>query len=196
MRRIRRELWWDLLCWVALILFTILSMLLLMGCRKERETEFELSPEGFPVLYAGSNGLTIEKAELYRLFDGAITRAAGELYRYGVDPATTRSVAYGTGFVLIDSARFLTPDGRWAYGANFGGKEIWVGIHRDHSGPPGTPYPADALPWTCRVGTTSGKSYWAVWNPDDTYPALGHEIGHTIFGAAFEHTYFPVVVNP
>jgi hypothetical protein len=177
--------------WVVLFI----PWLLLGGCQEEEERDFEVSPAGYYVSFAGYGGAPVaEVPELYRLFDESVTRAAGELYRYGVDPATTESVAHGTGFLLIDHIRFQVPDGRWATGANFG-KEIWVALHRRQSLPAGSPFPADALPWTCFIGS-AGDTRFGVWTPSDTYPALGHEIGHTIYGATFEHTWTPPIVNP
>ncbi len=173
----------------------LLAPTCLLGCQEDKERSYDLSPAGYSVAFAGYGGAPVaEVPELYRLFDEAVTRAAGELYRYGVDPASTEAVARGTGFLLIDHIRFQVPDGRWATGANFG-KEIWVALHRRQSLPPGSPFPSDALPWTCLIHS-SGETRFGVWTPSDTYPALGHEIGHTIFGPAFEHTYFPPVVNP
>jgi hypothetical protein len=169
---------------------------LLGGCEEEKERTYELTPNGYFVAFDGYQGTPYATVpELYAAFDAAMIRAAGELYRYGVQPETTEAVARKVGFLLIDNTRFQVPDGRWAYGANFG-EEMWIGLYRDQSAAPGTPFPADAIPWTCRIGTSTGKTYWAVWNINDLYPTLGHEIGHTIFGNAFEHTYFPPIINP
>ncbi len=169
-------------CWI----------ILLAGCREERERDFVLTPQGYSVEFAGYGGEPVAPIEeIYAEFDKAVVKAAGELYRYGVDQTTTESIAHGTGFVLIDAIRFQVPDGRWATGANFG-KEIWVAMHRRISG---TEFHANALPWTCFIHS-SGEYRYGIYTPGDCFPALGHEIGHTIFGPAFEHTYFPPVVNP
>ena len=176
------------------LLKTLIVMLIptcLLGClQEEEEIDFARTPEGYAVHFTGISG-TYTQDELLKEFDGAVIRAAGELYRYGVDPLTTEAVAHGAGYVIFDHIRFQVPDGRWAAGANFG-KEIHLALHRRYSA---NAYPPEALPWTCFIHS-SGEHRYGIWNPNDTYPALGHELGHTIFGPAFEHTYFPPIVNP
>lgn len=180
---------------VNAVLVLLIPTALLGGCRNEDRHEFTLTPEGYLVEWDGYQGparMTVE--EIYVNFDESLIRACGHLYRYGIQPEETQALARRCKFTMIDST-FFNVQGRGAYGSNMNGY-IKVAMHRDLSGPPGTPFPAEALPWTCRIGHITGNSYWGVWNPTDTFPALGHELGHERFGPDFEHSYFPPVVNP
>ena len=181
------------------------ALLLLSGCLLDDDLKdyrnADKTPGGWHVEYQGSQG-SLEAGiyttqELYVLFDLAMLRAADELWRYGVSRDWTLTLPHEDRVVfrLFDNSWFISDGNRFAAGS-YGGDTISVGLYTTQSGPPGTPFPAAALPWTCRTGTVTGNSYWATADLTRPFPALAHELGHAIFGPEFEHSYFPPIVNP
>ncbi len=132
--------------------------------------------------------------DIHLAFDAAVEDAVAYLARYGAAPEFVRSVARGHQHVGFDAARFqiaASPTG-WASGAYFQGSPrialaFWSRAR-------GNVVPADAPPWTVYSWPQRPDPAfdWGVEPP--VFPALGHEIGHAIWGPQFEHSWTPPAV--
>ena len=169
----------------------------------DEEVAYARTPLGYPVRWEeeGSTGSGYFSQDLaFRWYEEAVERACDRLARYGVPREQTREVARRTGTWLIDNYR---RDG-WAGINNMrdpsSGGWIKVCLYRSASVAPGEVRPTEVNgwpvpPWTHYTGPETGKLYFGyIDETKGLYPALGHEIGHSLFGPDFEHTYYPPTV--
>lgn len=185
-----------------------MAALLLPACSdplgREQDVDYVRTPAGYPVRWEeegslGSGYFTLEVA--FRWYEEAVERACDHLARYGTSREQTREVARSTLTWLIDNYR---RDG-WTGINNMRdpGDGGWIKVclyragHVEADGQRptevnGWPVP----PWTHFTGPDTGRLYYGyVDEAAGLFPALGHEIGHSLFGPDFEHTYFPSQAN-
>ena len=184
------------------------AVLLLPACGEpgdaEEDVQYASTAAGYPVRWEEEGAITagyFTHDVAFRWYDEAVEDACDYLARYGVPREQTRDVARRTPTWLIDNYRRdgwtginnMRPpsDGGW----------IKVCLYRkafveaEGTRPTevnGWPVP----PWTHWTGAETGRLYYGyIDEVAGLYPALAHEIGHSIFGPDFEHTYFPSLVT-
>lgn len=169
---------------LLLLLLVPSALLGLTGCPFDRwfeESDYrkaDKTPNGWHVNYGdqgtvGGGHATL--VEVYADFDAAMDRTYVALGQAAWDVVRDRKVV----FELVDHTRFPI-QGVYATGAYDGGDGIIVAMYATQSAPPGSPFPAQALPWTCRIGTVTGTTYWGQREGNVPFPALEHEIGHAL----------------
>lgn len=176
-----------------------LLALLLAGCfARDEKYDYRVTAAGYQLAWENVGAVparyTLEA--IGARFDVAVEHAVAHLAKYGVPAEQVRSQARAYKHIGYDAARFAisaSPTG-WAAGA-------WSGDYRIiqlafWARAKGNVVPADAPPWTVYT--------WGALRPDPKYdwgyepppfPALGHELGHAIYGPQFEHGWTPPVVT-
>jgi hypothetical protein len=163
------------------------ALILLAGCQKDHidQEPFLITDAGYAVRWQDDGTLDqglYTKAELYAAFDAAVERSAGYLAKYGAQPSQVLAAAHGSAFTLIDNRRFWMPS-TWVSGCNSMTGSIMVVYWGTKTG---ATLPVDlACPWTAAFNPANGLWYWGI--DPKPYPALGHELGHSLYGATFEH---------
>lgn len=175
--------------WLLLFLFAFL------GCRDE-QFHYTATPARHALAWQNIESVPgwYSAEQIGAQLDGAVDAAVVYLGRYGVEEARTRAVAHAHRYVGFDMPRFkagASPTG-WASGAYYeGGRQIVLAFW---SRARGDVVPAEAPQWTVYSWPTRPSPKYD-WGTTPHFPALGHEIGHAIYGPTFEHTWVPPVVN-
>ena len=149
----------------ALVLLLIPTCLL--GCPIDRESDYDRAdrtPDGWHVEYGDQGSAAYwSRSDVYAEFDRRM-REINSPYAGGIL------------YQLIDHTHFPI-DGVYAVGA-FTGQRIIVAVYPTSSLPAGSDFPPESLPWTRRIGQTTGLTYFATWPPAPSFPALEHELEH------------------
>lgn len=177
------------------ILAVLTLALLLPACGNEKY-DYLRTPAGYSLAWenVGAVDALYSLNDILDSFDMAVERAKTHLAKYGVAPQTVESYAKSCKHIGIDGARFkidASPTG-YASGAYYVGHQRIVLAFWTRAS--GNVVPPDAPAWTVYSWPQRpDPAYdWGVEPP--SFPALGHEIGHAIFGGAFEHGWTPPVV--
>lgn len=178
----------------SLILVLVIPTVLL-GCsmfKKKGSDEWgEPTPAGYRVEWTDkgtTSGGVKTKPEILALFDLAIDRAQHYLIdKYGADRGKVALFARGTRYHLVDDKRIPTD----ASGTGFASGITYEGhiqiclMSRRVAASRGA-VPSTAPPWTV-VDLGDGTWSYGVIDEARPFPALGHELGHRLYGAGFEH---------
>jgi hypothetical protein len=169
---------------------------LLGSCSRSEKYDYKTTPAGYRLAWENVGAVPdwYSLGEIHTTFDGAVEAACTYLAKYGALPELVRAVAHGHKHVGFDAARFATSDsptgwasGIWTYGHI--GLAFW-------SRAKGDTVPDTAPPWTVYEWGSirpAPKYDWGFEPP--AFPALGHELGHAIWGPAFEHGWAPPIVS-
>lgn len=172
----------------------LLGLLLLVGCAHHKvpfaDQPFLDTPAGYHLKYFDQGSVSTGRLSLedvHTMFDRAAANGVRHLFlTYQVDPEVTLAKAKAAYWTAIDNWRFqvdlgtgtltwvsgVTPqDNSWSRVAMY---DLQTGANAD----------PDAPPWT-QATNAVGLHGWGVL--DNPFPAWAHEVGHMIFGAAFEH---------
>lgn len=168
----------------------------LVGCTHEDKYHYHPTTNGHLLSWQNDGAVPewFSMNEVDSRLDLAVDRAVAHLAIYGTPEALVRATARGYKYVGFDAARFkadASPTG-WASGMYSGPSHpialaFW-------SRAKGNDVPPDAPPWTAYQWPQRPDPAWDWGVEPPAFPALGHEIGHAIWGAAFEHGWTPPVV--
>lgn len=169
-------------------------VLILSGCN-DSKYHFSSTPKGYQLSWqnVGAIPALFTGAEIGAIFDSAVeVDAVAHLGKYGISPEMVKAIARGCEVVGFDAARFKassSPTG-WASGAQIGTRICVAFWSRAR----GDVVPPDAPSWTV-YSWPERPSPAFDWGVPPYFPALGHEIGHAIYGARFEHGWTPPLVS-
>lgn len=174
-----------------LLTLSLTALTALIGCSgRDKRPEWTKTPAGYSVQWydqgtVATGRLTL--AEILNLFDQkAIPSAINHLAQYGATPGEVKRAAYSHAFRLIDNKNFPTS----ASGTGFAGgmvqeNFIYLALYSRKVVATREEIPVDAPPWT--IAAFAGKWSYGILDPERPFPAIGHELGHTIYGNGFEH---------
>lgn len=169
---------------------------LLLGCGNEDPYTYTPTPKGYALSWQNVGAVPdwYSLSGIGSLFDGSVEDAVLYLGKYGAAPELVRSVTAQHRNVGFDAARFaIRASGTgWASGAYIAQKRqillaFWTRVKGDV-------VPADAPAWTVYSWPTRPSPAYDWGEIPKAFPALGHEIGHALYGPAFEHGWTPPVV--
>jgi hypothetical protein len=143
----------------------ILTVILGLGCAGRRSDDRLATSPGG---YRVSWNGRPAPLEILEEFDRAVERAAKHLAKYGVTRDQTVGTARSCRFNLVPGYRFKTSASEtgWATGQAW----IWERVIQ--------------LAWDAANASGEPKA-----------PAIGHELGHILFGERFEHGWTPPLVS-
>lgn len=169
---------------------------LLAGCslfgKKEKLEDWgSPTPAGYRVEWKDQGtvaGGTYSQLEIFQMFDEAIARAQKYLVdKYQADVGTTALYARSTRYYLVDDKRIATnvSGTGFATGITYE-SNIQICLLSRKEAPPGEAIPTNAAPWTI-VDLGGGRRSYGIIDTARPFPALGHELGHRLYGPGFEH---------
>lgn len=169
----------------------------LAACARPDRYHFHSTPAGHTLAWENHGAVPgwYGAAEIDQLLDGAVEGAVAYLAKYGAHPELVRDLARAHRIIGIDLARFAIPASPtgWASGVYYdGSRRIGVAFWSRASG---DVVPADAPAWTAYQWPTRSVPAWDWGVVPRAFPALGHELGHAIYGPLFEHGWTPPVVG-
>jgi len=174
----------------------VMTLVLLSSCslfgKKEKLKDWgEPTSAGYRVEWADKGTTSSDrhtKAEILALFDKAMVQGREYLItRYGATLEQVNLYAHATRYHLIDDKRIATN----ASGTGFASgityeTNIYICLMTRSVVGDRESVPADAAPWTI-VDLGDGKWSYGRLDPVRPFPALGHELGHRLYGPGFEH---------
>lgn len=187
-------------------LLLIIPLWMLPGCDEPKlpaniHTFYDMPP--FRVVQIADRGLFSSgwytEDDFRLMMEVALNDAKAHLWKYGVTPEQVEALCRGISFDVVDDWNIKTIDSPTGYAAGIEAPGlIWVTLWQYHyaliAGAADPPPWADAPPWT--VYPVPWNTKYMSWGSGPHYcPALGHELGHAIWGPDFEHTWTPPIVN-
>lgn len=169
---------------------------LLLSCWEHDENNYLGTPKGYKVEFHNIGSLPdwYSQEEVLTFLDNAIEDAAVYLWKYGVSQSTVEQYARSYKYVAYDMPRFAITasetgwaSGAWSQQYRTIQLAFWARAKADI-------VPSWAPPWTVYSWPTRPSPAFD-YGTTPHYPATAHEIGHAIFGAAFEHGWTPPIVN-
>lgn len=185
------------------IILVLFSILLLPACNR-RSDRFDTTQAGYGVRFEDRGSIALSYyplAQAYAWFDQSVdNHSVAYLAKYGVTAEMVRGTAFGTKMYLYDT---------WRHEDGFTGRATFIaghvaaievclyrGAHVETGFVPPSSVNGYAVPsWTWLYRPESGRTYYGfIDEVAGLYPALGHELGHAIYGPEFEHTWWPPTV--
>lgn len=172
-----------------------LYALLLPGCGEEKY-HYDATPAGHLLSWqnVGSVPDWYALEDVGSQLDAAVDVAVVHLWRYGASEEYVRLVARSHRYIGIDMPYFATDASQTGRAS---------GMYSGPSNPimlafwsraRGNDIPPEAPQWTVYSWPQRPDPAWD-WGTTPHFPALGHEIGHAIWGGSFEHNWTPPIVN-
>lgn len=175
----------------------VLAVALLLPACREEKYHYSPTPNGLMLSWQNVGAVPgwYPLSEVGLKLEGAVEDAVVYLAKYAAPPELVRAMGRNHKYIGWDAARFAISASETGYasGAWFpGSKTIMLAFW---SRTKGNVVPADAPPWTVYSWPSRPDPAYDWGYEPPAFPAMGHELGHGIWGAQFEHGWTPPVVG-